>query len=486
MAKVKFKCRSKSSRTNSAYFRSKYSSTRFGVLASRDFRRFSAGYATSLLGTAMSSVAIAFAVLGNGGTATALGIVFTANIVPMTAFMLAGGALADRLGRRRVMLAADLGRCAAQAVLAGAATAGQPRLWLFVTAAVVVGAGNGFFAPALSGLPVQLVPPARLGDANALLGTVQPAAQVIGPALAGLLIALTSPAVVIAVDAGTYAVSALALAGLRLPGAGQPLSRAGQPLSRTSGPLPRAGRPLPGASRPPGQPAQRAGALRRDLAEGWAEFIAHPWLWPQTVQFALFNLVTWGPYLVLGPVLARQYLGGAQAWGVILACYGGGAILGGLLALGRRPRRPLLAATLATLGYPLPSLALALHLPLPAVAGAALGAGVGSALGGAFSATVQQRLVPAAALSRVGAFNLVGAYAFGPVAFAAAGPVAAVLGARAVLAFGAAWSAGLTVAVLTVPAIRRQAFVAPDTVPDVDTVPDTGPPRSASSASAAG
>lgn len=479
MYKVKFKCRSKSPRTNSAYFRSKYFSARFEVLASRDFRRFSAGYATSLLGTAMSSVAIAFAVLGNGGTATALGLVFTANIVPMTAFMLAGGALADRLGRRRVMLAADLGRCAAQAVLAGAATAGHPSLWLFVTAAVVVGTGNGFFSPALSGLPVQLVPPARLGDANALLGAVQPAAQVAGPALAGILIALTSPAVVIAVDAGTYAISALALVGLRLPGTGPTpgLPRAGQPLPGT-------GQRLSGTGQRPEQPAQRTGSLRRDLAEGWAEFIAHPWLWPQTVQFALFNLVTWGPYLVLGPVLARQYLGGARAWGVILACYGGGAILGGLLALGRRPRRPLLAAALATLGYPLPPLALALHLPLPAVAGAALGAGVGSALGGAFSSTVQQRLIPAAALSRVGAFNLVGAYAFGPVAFAAAGPVAAVLGARAVLAFGAAWSAGLTVAVLTVPAIRRQAFVAPDAGPD--TGPDTGPPRSASSASAAG
>jgi hypothetical protein len=97
---------------------------------------------------------------------------------------------------------------------------------------------------------------------------------------------------------------------------------------------------------------------------------------------------------------------------------------------------------------------------------------------------VQQRLIPAAALSRVGAFNLVGAYAFGPVAFAAAGPVATVLGPRAVLAFGAAWSAGLTVAVLTVPAIRRPAFVAPDAGPS--TGPDTEPPRSASSASAAG
>jgi len=400
----------------------------------------------------MSSVAIAFAVLGNGGTATALGIVFTANIVPMTAFMLAGGALADRLGRRRVMLAADLVRCVAQAVLAAALTAGHPHRWLFVAAAVAVGVGNGFFSPALSGFPVQLVPSARLGDANALLGAAAPAAQVAGPALAGILIALTSPAVVIAVDAVTYAISAIALAGLRLPGTA---ARA----------LPGAARALPGAARAAGRPVNRASSLRRDLAEGWAEFTAHPWLWPQTVQFALFNLVTWGPYLVLGPVLARQYLGGARAWGVILACYGGGAILGGLLALGRRPWRPLLVATLATLGYPLPPLALALHLPLPAVAGAALGAGLGSALGGAFSSTVQQRLIPAAALSRVGAFNLVGAYAFGPVAFAAAGPVAAVLGARAVLAFGAAWSASLTLAVLAVPAVRQQTWVSPDTTP---------------------
>jgi MFS family permease len=201
--------------------------------------------------------------------------------------------------------------------------------------------------------------------------------------------------------------------------------------------------------------------LLRDLAEGWAEFTARPWLWPQTVQFALFNLVTWGPYLVLGPVLAGQYLGGARAWGVILACSGGGAILGGLLALGRRPRRPLLVATLTTLGFALPPLALALRLPLPAVAGSALAQGLGSALGGAFATTVEQRLIPAAALSRVGAFNMVGAFAFGPVAFIAAGPEAALFGPRAVLAFGAAWSAAMTLAVLAVPSVRRLPWPEP-------------------------
>jgi MFS family permease len=417
--------RSKSSRTTAAYSRGKYFSKRLGVLAGRDFRRFYVGYTASLLGTAMSSVAIAFALLGTGGTATGLGIVFTANIAPMVAFILFGGALADRLGHRRVMLAADLVRCAAQAVLAAALAAGRPSLWLFVAAALAVGAGNAFFSPALSGLPVQLVPPGQLGEANALLGTAQPAAQVAGPALAGVLIAVTSPALVIAVDAGTYALSALALAMLRLQWV-------------VTAPV-----------------RDRKSSLPRELAEGWAEFASRPWLWPQTVQFALFNLVTWGPYLVLGPVLADQYLGGARAWGVVLACSGGGAILGGLLALGRRPRRPLLVATLTTLGFALPPFALALRLPLPAVAGAALGQGLGSALGGAFASTVEQRLIPAAALSRVGAFNMVGAFAFGPVAFVAAGPEAASFGPRAVLAFGAAWSVCMTLAVLAVPAVRR-------------------------------
>ena len=162
---------------------------------------------------------------------------------------------------------------------------------------------------------------------------------------------------------------------------------------------------------------------------------------------------------MLGPVLARDYLGGASAWGAIMACYGGGAILGGLLALGRRPRRPLVVATLATLGFPLPPLALALHLPAVAVAGGALLAGLGSALGGALWATVTQQQVPARALSRVAAFNMVGAFAFGPVAFAAAGPVAAALGARAVLGFGAAWAAFGTLVVLAVPSVRRVSWL---------------------------
>ena len=413
--------RSKSPNQSAANGRSKWLAGRLGPLGEPNFRRFYVGYATSMLGTSMSAVAIAFAVLASGGTATSLGFVFAANIVPMVAFMLGGGVLADRLGRRPVMLTADVARCAAQGALAVTLFLGHPHIWLFVVAAFVVGTGNAFFQPALSGLPVQLAPREQLGNANALFGMVQPAAQVAGPALAGIVIAAGRPAAAIAVDGGSYAVSALALAFLSFP--------------RTQrGP---------------------ARSLLRDLADGWTEFSAHAWLWLQTVQFTLFNLLTWGPYLVLGPVLARDYLGGARAWGAILASYGAGAIIGGLLALGRRPRRPLLVSTLTTLGFPLPPLALALHLPVVAVAAGALLAGAGSAFGGAIATTVTQQRLPADVLSRVGSFNMVGAFAFGPLAFIAAGPAAAAFGVRAVLGFGAAWAVFGALAVLAAPSIRN-------------------------------
>jgi len=109
----------------------------------------------------------------------------------------------------------------------------------------------------------------------------------------------------------------------------------------------------------------------------------------------------------------------------------------------------------ATLGFPLPPLALALHLPVAAVAGGALLAGAVSAFGGAIATTVTQQRLPADMLSRVGSFNMVGAFAFGPIAFIAAGPVAAVFGVGTVLGFGAAWAVFGTLAVLAAPAIRN-------------------------------
>jgi MFS family permease len=107
-----------------------------------------------------------------------------------------------------------------------------------------------------------------------------------------------------------------------------------------------------------------------------------------------------------------------------------------------------------------------MHLPAAAVAAGALLAGLGSALGGAISTTVTQQRLPAGVLSRVGSFNLVGAYALGPIAFIAAGPVAAAVGARAVLGFGAAWAVFGTLTVLAAPSIRNLTWQETPTPPE--------------------
>jgi len=397
--------------------RAKTAVNRLAPLRERNFRRFYAGYVTSLLGTSMSGVAIIFAVLGSGGTAADLGYVAAAGIVPQVAFILAGGVLADRLGRRPVMLCADALRCCAQAALAAALFLGRPQIWLFMLLAALVGTGEALFDPALDALKVQIVPRDALVSANALTGAASSATSIAGPALAGILVALTGPAPVIAVDAASYGASMLALGMLRLPGF----------------------RPAPARS------------LLHELGEGWRQFAGRTWLWLTTVQFALFNLITWAPYLVLGPVLARDYLGGARAWGLIQAASGAGALLAGLGLLGRKPRRPMLAATLGTFGYPVPCLLLALRAPGPAVAGGAFAAGAGGAVFLTFCLTAMQQQVPAESLARVSSFVTFGAFGLGAAGLALAGPVAQVAGITRVLAAGAAWAVLSSAVVLALP-----------------------------------
>ena len=358
----------------------------------------------------MSRIALTFAVLAAGHTAADLGFVFAASVVPQVLFMLGGGVLADRLGRRRVMLVTDASRLGVQGSLAVA---------LFVVLSALLAVGEGFFNPALGGLRAEIAPACLLPDANALLGVAESATAVLGPALAGGLVAVTSPALVVALDAASYGVSAVALSRLTV--------------------------------RPACSPEQ---SPLRDLRDSWAQFRAQTWLWLTTVQFALFNLFTWAPYLLLGPILARDYLGGASAWGIISAAYAGGAVLGGLAMIGRRPRRPLVVAVIGTFGFPVPCLLLALHAPGYAVSVGALAAGLGSSVFGTLDDTVMQQRIPVAMLGRVTALTLTGSFALGSLGYAVIGSIAGVLGPTRLLAFAAGYATISSCVVLAAPAIR--------------------------------
>jgi len=393
----------------------------------RDFRRFYAGYATSLLGSSMSTVAIAWAVLDSGASATGLGYVFAAAVVPQVLLMAVAGAVADRFGRRRVMLTADALRCAAQASLAAAVFAGRPALWVFVLLAWLVGTGEAFFTPAMDALTVEVAPRDQLGNANALYGLATSAARIAGPVLGGLLIALTGPGVVVAADAVSYAVSVLALSLIRVPAPAA--AGAGGPVVRRT--------------------------LWRDLAEGWAEFRSRTWLWATTMQFAFFNLITWAPWMLLGPVMGRAYLGGAAVWGTIMGVQGAGAIATGLLSLGRRPRRPMVVATIGTFCYALPDVPMALHASAVWVAAAAFCCGAGSAVFSTFYGTTLQQQVPPELLARVSALSIFPAYGIGVIGYAIDGPLAAAFGPAAIFGVGAVYGLLSSAAVLTLRSVRQ-------------------------------
>ena len=395
--------------------------SRLGVLGERNFRLFFAGYITSVAGSAMVPVALTFAVLDQGDGTAAVGWVLGAETVPLVALLLLGGVIADRVPRRALMLGADLVRFASEALLAGLLLGGAAPLWSLMALAGVLGAGQAFFNPAMTGLMPEMVSAERLQEANALRGVATSAGQVFGPGLAGIIVAAGGAGCAIAIDAATYAVSAACLFRLEI------------------------------APRPPaGQSSMLA-----QLAGGWQEFRARTWLWVIVAQFATLNALCIAPFMVLGAVTAHDRLGGAGPWGAILAAFGLGSVAGGLLSVRLRVRRPLVTATAGAALVAVPLALIALPAATVLVAAAAAVSGVGFSVFGTLWETTLQREVPLQALSRVSAYDWFGSVAFTPVGYLIAAPVGALLGTRTALLLSAAWAAGSCAVVLAVPAVRN-------------------------------
>jgi predicted MFS family arabinose efflux permease len=319
------------------------------------------------------------------------------------ACLLAGGVVADRMSRRRVMIAADLVRLVSQGVLGLLLVSGHARLWEVAALQAVLGAATGFFNPASTGLVPMVANADRLQEANALRGVAMAGGQVVGPAIGGVLVATLGAGEALLADAATYAVSALLLARVHV------------------------------RERPSGERA----TFLADLRDGWREVISRTWVWTIIAGFSLANCVH-AAFLVLGPVVAKRSLGGAGAWATILACGGAGQVAGGIAALRVRPRRPLMIAVLACAVAATPTLLLAPPAPLAVIAAASLVAGAGVFLFQALWETALQRHVPLGALSRVSAYDWFGSLVFAPLGMAVVGPVADALGIHTTL-----WAAGL-------------------------------------------
>jgi MFS family permease len=364
-------------------------------LRSVTYRRFFIGQLTSAFGDGMVAVALAFAVLDVTGSSAALGWVLGTRTAFTIAALLLGGAVADRFSQRPVMLGADVVRFASQAVLAALLFTGNARLWQILVLYAIHGACSGFFYPAVSALAPQLVPQSQLQEANAIRWAADAAGGVVGPAVAGLVLAAASPAWAIAVDSLTFACSATALALLVLPRAER-------------------GREAP---------------LLRQLLEGWNAFRSRSWLWISNIQAAASNALLGAPFFVAGPVIAREHFGGAAAWGLIVAAGGVGSLAGGLATLHHRPRRPMFVATLLFATFAVPGALLALAMPAWLIAITYLAASAGGIAGNVYWETTLQAQVPNDLLSRVTAYDWFSSLAADPAGYAVTGILVAHFGA---------------------------------------------------------
>ncbi|MCX2183724.1 MFS transporter [Streptomyces sp. SKN60] len=390
--------------------------------AGRNYLLLTAAAIVTNLGTHGALIAAAFAVLQSGGDGGDVGLVAMARTLPLVLFLLIGGAVADRVPRHRVMVAANALNCVSQAVFAVLVLTGEARLWQMMLLTALCGTGQAFFNPAAEAMLMSSVDGEQAGRAFALFRMAMNGAGIGGAALGGALIAAVGPGWVLAIDAGAFAVAGALRAFLDV-------------------------RHIP--ERAPG------GGLLADLREGWDEFAGRPWLWSIVAQFSIVVALVGAAESVYGPLVARDQLGGARPWGLALAAFGVGTLAGALLMARWKPRRMLLVGTLCVFPIALPSAALAVPLDVVGLGAAMFVSGVAIEVFGVSWMTTLHQEIPEEKLSRVSAYDWFGSTAMLPLSTALAGPAETVLGRGTALWGSAALIVLVTALVLLVPDVRN-------------------------------
>ncbi|MFD7156583.1 MFS transporter [Kribbella sp. NPDC059898] len=329
-------------------------------------------------------------------------MVLTARMVPMLCFVLIGGAVADRIPRRTVLVAAHAGAAVAQGAVAVLLITHHYSLVVISVLSAVNGVLDAFTSPALRGMVAELVEKEQLRKANSVLSSIRNGTKIVGPAVAGVLVATVGSGPTIAVDAVSYLLAALLLSRLRVAA----------PMMRRTAPV-----------------------------NGWQEFRRIRWVWVVTASFAVMNFAQTGVWQVLGPPLT-----GEKLWGFTLSARGVGLLVMSAVMYRLVLRHLLRTGQILSVLGALPLVALGLGAGPVWVLGTAFAAGVGFSISGISWDTSLQEHVDRGVLSRIASIDDLLSFVAIPAGTLAAGPLADRFGARhvtlvaAVVYAAAAWS----------------------------------------------
>ena len=411
-------------------------SSYLSVLRFPNFRYLFLGQSASSIGDQVVIVALALYVTQGTGSATDLGFVLAAQALPMIALILFGGVWADRFGgagRRRIMIGADSVRAGLHLTLAILIFAGGASVVELIVIEALFGVARAFFQPAYTGLVPQTVADDHVQEAQALTGLTVNLAIMVGPAIGTALMLTVGAGVAFALDAATFVISAALLTRV-------------VPRARGT--------------------EQTTEPVLQSLRAGFHEVASRPWVWATIAAFCVAVLFSYSQWYSLAPSIAKQFYGGADRFGVLESVAGVGAVLGALIGIRWRPKRPLMLGLALILSWPLQDLAFATLQPLTTVILLAFSVGLTFALLEIWWETALVRHIPADALSRVSSYDWMGSLALLPLGFAIAGPMASAIGARTVLGVGAAVTFVTLLAAMTPRSTRQLSLRSAEQVAD--------------------
>lgn len=417
------------------------------ILAVRNFRLLWIGEGISLLGDQFYMIALPWLVLQLTGSALAMGTVLAVAGIPRALFMLLGGALTDRFSPKAVMIWSNAVRMSFVGLLTVLVLTGSIQLWMIYALALIFGLADAFFFPAQSTIVPQLVDKEDLQAANSVIQGTAQFSLFAGPVVAGAIIAI--------LDGGGAAIAGTTVPDMRGIGAAFAIDALSFVASLTCLSLMR----IKPASELQDQNREQSGvfsSIRECLSYVWGNPSLRIWF----ILIAAMNLLVTGPFSVGIPVLADdRFPEGAAAFGILVSAYGGGSLVGIILA-GALPKLPLnrmgtvLLLLSATLGIEVALMGLVWNLYLLAFVNLAMGVANGYVVI-QFITWLQSR-TPEAMLGRVMGLLMFAAVGLSPVSTAIAG-AAITLSESGLFVVAGLLMTALCVAFMLSPAVRDAA-----------------------------
>ncbi len=397
------------------------------VLHGKDFRWFFLSRSVNIVGSMMTPVTIAFAVLHIDNSSESLGVVLAAELTANVLCLLFGGVIADRLPRRAVMQACYLAMAVIQLTMAVSLQQGWATVGSMIVLAALSGGVSAFSLPAQQGLVPQLVPKHQLQQADSLMSFVRNGATFIGPIIGTTLVVTTGSALALAIDGTTFLVAAAMLTKVSLPPRKQ--------SARTS--------------------------ILTELRDGWGEFTSRTWLWVIVAAFGVLNAIHIGAWVVVGPVVAKNDGSlGIRGWGLVIGSEAVGMLVMSAILLRWKLRHPLRAGMTGMSCFAIPLLMLGIHpatLPMMAVA---FVSGMGTQVFSTGWTVAMMERIPSEVLSRVSSYDMLGSFVAIPIGSLTFGWLASTIDVGTLLIVSGCVYVSIVAITLLVPSIRRLGRVA--------------------------